>query len=121
MTLQEVLFKPFVPPPVTRSWKHLADGYEEPEKYRPKGDIAKAIDQRKMHSIDMDMKILDFIRRNPACTRTDISNAVQLKASRTAERMNLLLSRGKVVCETRCKSNHGGAKTHFYWLNKRVE
>lgn len=119
MTLQEVLFKPFVPPPVACSRKYLADGYEEPEKYRPKGSIAKAIDARRERSNEVDKRVLEYIRRHPATTRNEISKALQLKQSRTAERMNQLETRGLVVSESRCLSNHGGAKTIFYWVSNR--
>lgn len=119
MTLQEVLFKPFVPPPVLRSWKHLADGYEEPEKYRPKGDIAKALNKRLSNHAELNNKIVEFITRNPACTRDQISRALNIKQSCMAERMTALVNRGLVTSESKCLSRRGGARTFFYWVNRR--
>lgn len=120
MTLTDLLFhKPFVPPPVLQTRRHLQDGYEETEKYRPSASIQRRIDQRMLKLAEVENKILEFVVQNPASTREQIASGIRIAPSRLAERLTEMVSRGSLEREGQCQSRRGGPKTYFYWASKR--
>ena len=120
MTLTDLLFhKPFVPPPVMQTRRHLQDGYEEMEKYRPSPSIQRRLDRRKTNLAELEKKILEFVIQNPASTREQIASGIHISPCRVSERLNEMVTRGSLEREGECRSRRGGPKTYFYWASKR--
>lgn len=119
MTFADLLFhKPFVPPPVLQTRRHLQDGYEETEKYRPSPSVQRRIDQRMLKLAEVENKILEFVVQNPASTREQIASGIRIAPSRLAERLKEMVTRGSLEREGHCKSRRGGPKTYFYWASR---
>lgn len=114
MTLQEVLFKPFVPPPVLMTRRITNIGIEQYEGGYVPSSLQRTLEKRRAAREKDHAKVVDLLRDGTPRSANQIAVACQWGHNKACNIIDGLLREKRVVRQGRKLHKTGGPQTYFY-------
>lgn len=117
MTLQEVLFKPFVPPPVVMTHRYTNIGEEKYEGGYVPSSLQITLEKRRAAREKDHAKVVDLLRDGTPRSANQIACAFQWGHNKACNIMDGLMRDKRVVRQGRKMHKTGGPQTYFYTVS----